>query len=924
MGKTPDPLEQYPAVRQWAEKFYAVKGWAVADAPPTQDGVEPRRTAARLELAKVKIGKEFLPEVRRSFEGGCRAIANAIAVAATLEAMDAVDEQIKQLLADVATQREVAQARAESAQALANAKAKLADARSELEEGGFTYTEKALNDAQQAHETAGNKLAYTQAKDKLVNFLGVVDAARDHGQALQGWLTTTLSFLVREYSDLDRPQAVIDRDTARQAALVQSRQGKFADATTALAAFPVPPQNVDFQKALAFNAALAQFEAQAEAPCEEVLASGLTGASDRKGHAKSARDLGLSKKRYDDGIQKLKDLQDWCLPRLALARKFKSFDAGMNKHKAFRDAFSEMQTQQTQGHIDQALIVLNGLEGGGPEQQKLIKENASRVMVKKMEARKQAMALAGNDSLKKKLETAWDAHAQAVKDNKFDEAAKLADKLNNIFELESVIPMRAQSEAIALSHPGVKAYGYLKTYSEKGLAGQYAEARVEMETNLPLLRQLAIYLDTVAELKAVQAALPVDPPDLREGLEKVLGEGEIKAKAKLPAEATELLRAALDGPAYFGLSGAIADWKAKDAAVAKRQTQVLKHINDLPGLKKSLEEQLTEARQPATDRGAYDESFMALVQHDKRLGETQDFAAVRRQVLTIHAGLLRAAQSQPALLDPSPKTANDLDTAVKDAEKKAVEGRMGEASTAFKLIRKGCETLCANAAKHFETTDAVGSNAGHSLDRHGPEVSEEDLINRLKTGVPPNAKTPDERSFTGASSKFQSPQDWLAGREISAAAALKDGIDLTATKLTPPFENQPLSKAYTVEHGKPIDEAFVGRKKNTKFDPASLELTEDKTYETFEAMKGLTRAYVNWTWEFAVLKDVPKVDDPLQLEDVKARDTKEYVDAYKRKHANVEPAQIDGHWVMMQQFPVADGWDDALQTYTTDPKDLIP
>lgn len=923
MATTLDPLEQYPAVRQWAEKFYAVKGWAPADAPPTQDGVEPRRVAARLELAKLKIGKEFLPEVRRSFEAGCRTIANAIAEAATLDAMDAADELIKQLVIDVAAQREVAQARAESAQALVAAKARLDAVRAELDEGGFSFTEKALNDARQAHETAGTKPAYDLAKDRLVKFLAVADAARDHGRELQRWLTTTLSFIEQEYTmPVDRPQASLARNAARQAALLQSRQGKFAEATAALAAFPAPPQQDRFKEALKFNAALAAFEANVEAQCDEVIASGLTDASGFKEHAKTARKQGLSQKLYGDGITTLQELQTWCLPRLDLARKFKSFDMAMNKHAEFRNAVAEMQKQQKDGHIDKALDALKSLETD-PTLQGLMKENASRLMVKKMEGRKQALAQSGNDSLKKRLEKAWDAHAQAVKDGKFSEAAVLADKLNGLFELETVIPMRAETEEIAATHPDVKAYGYLKDYSEKGLAGKYAEARIEMEAALPQMRQLAVYLDTVAELKAVQAALPTDPPDLRNGLDVVLAQGEIKAKARLPAEGTQLLRAALDGPAYFGITGAIADWKAKDAAVAKRQAQVVKHIADLPALKKTLEERQLEARKPATERGAYAESFMALVQHDKLLIQTQAFAAVRRQVLSIHAGLLRAAKSNPTLLDPSPKTEKDLETAVLAAETKAGEGKVDEASKAFENIRKGCQTLCAAAARHYETADAVGSNAGHSLDRHGPDVTEAELVNRLKTGIPPNAKTPDERSFTGASSKFQSPQDWLAGREISAAAALAQGIDLTATKLIPPFVNQVSSKSFTVEHGKPIDEAYVGRKKNTKFDPVTLELTEDKTYESFEAMTGLTRAFVNWTWEFPELKDVPKEGKPLELENVKARDIKDYVDAYQRKNGN-SPAEIPGRWVMMQQFPVAEGWDNELQAYTTDPKDLIP
>lgn len=104
----------------------------------------------------------------------------------------------------------------------------------------------------------------------------------------------------------------------------------------------------------------------------------------------------------------------------------------------------------------------------------------------------------------------------------------------------------------------------------------------------------------------------------------------------------------------------------------------------------------------------------------------------------------------------------------------------------------------------------------------------------------------------------------LAGRELAAEAAAnlpqEKRVDIGATVVLPPFEDAPQSAAFTVEHGRAIDKAFIGKKKHVRFDEAAQELVPDKTHETFEEMNGLTRAYVNFIWEPEMITDVPKRD----------------------------------------------------------------
>ena len=214
------------------------------------------------------------------------------------------------------------------------------------------------------------------------------------------------------------------------------------------------------------------------------------------------------------------------------------------------------------------------------------------------------------------------------------------------------------------------------------------------------------------------------------------------------------------------------------------------------------------------------------------------------------------------------------------------------------------------AATEFEKADAVGSNAGHSIGRHGPQIDEDDLLARLTTGIAADGK----KSTTQKSSKFASIEAWMEGRELSAAYAETqthpDGssVDLGAPSI-PADENAIIDIRHEVEHSGPIDEAFVGIKPAMALGDKN-KIVEGDTYETYEKLTGITKSQALWLFEIdwsGITAGKPS----------KSRDQtpREYIARYKAENGNTPPADIPGKWVMMQLFPIVDNWDQELQEY---------
>jgi hypothetical protein len=128
----------------------------------------------------------------------------------------------------------------------------------------------------------------------------------------------------------------------------------------------------------------------------------------------------------------------------------------------------------------------------------------------------------------------------------------------------------------------------------------------------------------------------------------------------------------------------------------------------------------------------------------------------------------------------------------KEAVEEGAEALTKEAAeaTAKRAVQESAPVATKEALEKAAKQKAAqleAADGGHSVARHGPEVSDADLQKRLTTGVAPDGKI----SFAPASTKFNSYESWLKTRD----AAMKEmekryGIDFSK----PPGPGQPKTR----------------------------------------------------------------------------------------------------------------------------------
>jgi hypothetical protein len=214
----------------------------------------------------------------------------------------------------------------------------------------------------------------------------------------------------------------------------------------------------------------------------------------------------------------------------------------------------------------------------------------------------------------------------------------------------------------------------------------------------------------------------------------------------------------------------------------------------------------------------------------------------------------------------------NLDTIVLDAAIKG--GKPLEIARAKRMLRSRLNDLGMldlDLAKNIDAADG-----GHSMDRHGADIADDKLKERVTKGLAPNS-TVDKPivAATAASTQFDSDFDWVDTRDTAIAAIQQiKGIDVTK----PPPEGAPTSADIVVDHGRMIDKGFRGVEASKKKiqRPGQPDPTKKiKVYDQVEEIGGLTRTYTKIEWN-------------------------------KQKQ----------RWVVVQHFPTADGWDQATGAYS--------
>jgi hypothetical protein len=212
-----------------------------------------------------------------------------------------------------------------------------------------------------------------------------------------------------------------------------------------------------------------------------------------------------------------------------------------------------------------------------------------------------------------------------------------------------------------------------------------------------------------------------------------------------------------------------------------------------------------------------------------------------------------------------------------DAGKAVIRGGR---KVAKEVVEEGAEALAKEAAEKTARELATKQKAlqleamdgGHSVARHGPEVSDADLQRRLTTGVAPDGVF----SPTKASTRFNSYEDWMQTRDAAWRRIEETkGVDLSR----PPGPNADTKYDIVVEYNRAIDDGFVAdlSSKVKVADPTNPQKIGNG-YLKYESVDGITRTFTRVAW------------------DDKAR-----------------------QWKTIQHFPRVEGWNNATKTYASDP-----
>jgi hypothetical protein len=207
-----------------------------------------------------------------------------------------------------------------------------------------------------------------------------------------------------------------------------------------------------------------------------------------------------------------------------------------------------------------------------------------------------------------------------------------------------------------------------------------------------------------------------------------------------------------------------------------------------------------------------------------------------------------------------------------DAGKAVIRGGRKVAKEA---VEEGAEALAKEAAEKTARELATKQKAlqleqldgGHSVARHGPEVSDADLQRRLTTGIAPDGVF----SPTKASTRFNSYEDWVQTREAAQKGIeYKFGVDLKKPPTGTVKEYEII-----VEYNRAIDDGFVAdlASKTKVADPNNAQKMRNG-YLSHSPVDGITRT-----------KTLVKWNDNTQK------------------------------WQVIQHFPEARGWDNTAKTY---------
>jgi hypothetical protein len=222
------------------------------------------------------------------------------------------------------------------------------------------------------------------------------------------------------------------------------------------------------------------------------------------------------------------------------------------------------------------------------------------------------------------------------------------------------------------------------------------------------------------------------------------------------------------------------------------------------------------------------------------------------------------------------------------------------AENAMEAVAKGRATLIEKIGK------------GHSLLRHGPDLTDNQLVRRLKEGIAPDGSI--AAQVPRGSTRFSSHEDWLQIREkvseqITKRAPFHGGVDLTKP---PPSDakGNPLIKEVkrTIEFDRPIGDGFIG-KRETLHEIVAQNGRKLDVYGEVESAEELTRVQVTYKWngkKWEAKQFFPDATDydPLTRQYTTKPDIKTKLSPVIEKEASLDLGESD---MLAQQAPAEIG-----------------
>ena len=163
------------------------------------------------------------------------------------------------------------------------------------------------------------------------------------------------------------------------------------------------------------------------------------------------------------------------------------------------------------------------------------------------------------------------------------------------------------------------------------------------------------------------------------------------------------------------------------------------------------------------------------------------------------------------------------------------------------------------------------ADGGHSLLRHGPDISDADLRSRALTGISPDNKW----SPTHSSTKFDTFDDWVKTRE-DAITQIQQGnqVNFGENMNVAPAPGAPTSYKIDINHGRAIDSGFNGAGPRAQVVNPYDNSKKRNLHTQVTPVSGITNSYTKIAW-----------------------------------NANTS------RWNVVQHFPVGKNWNQALQRY---------